>query len=64
MKFPEFPGICFTKIKPLHMSENSVFNLLDRIDVSQSSVADRLPGKLLQYLEEKTPGVDFIFHIH
>ena len=55
--FPQFP-----KIKPLHISENSVFMLLDRIDVSKSSGPDRLPGRLLQSLaKELTPVVHFIF---
>ena len=35
--FPQLPGIQFPKIKPLHISENGVFMLLDRIDVSKSS---------------------------
>ena len=41
------PGTQFPKIKPLHISENGVFMLLDRIDVSKSSEPDKLPGRLL-----------------
>ena len=52
----------FPKIKPLHISENGVFMLLDRIDVSKSSGPDKLPGRLLQSLaKEITPVVHFIF---
>ena len=44
------------KKKPLHISENGVFMLLDRIDVSKSSGPDKLPGRLLQSLaKEITP---------
>ena len=32
--FPQLPGTKFPKIKPLHISENGVFMLLDRIDQS------------------------------
>ena len=46
--FPQLPGTQFLKIKPLHISENCVFMLLDRIDVSRSSGPDKLPGRLLQ----------------
>ena len=42
--FPQLPGTQFPKIKPLHISENDVFMLLDRIDVSKSSGSDKLPG--------------------
>ena len=50
------------KIKPLHISENCVFMLLDRIDVSKSSGPDKLPGGLLQCLtKEITPVVHYIF---
>ena len=50
------------QIKPLHISENCVFMLLDRIDVSKSSGPGKLPGKLLQSLaKESTPVVHFIF---
>ena len=38
--FPQLPGTQFPKIKPLHISENGVFMLLDRIDVSNSSGPD------------------------
>ena len=31
--FPQLPGTQFPKIKPLHISDNGVFMLLDRIDV-------------------------------
>ena len=56
------PGTQFLKIKPLHISENGVFVLLDRIDVSKSSGPDKLPGRLLQSLaKEITPVVHFIF---
>ena len=59
--FPQLPGTQFPKIKPLHISENGVFMLLDRIDVSKSSGPDRLPGRLLQSLaKELTPIVHFI----
>ena len=44
--FPQLPGTQFSKIKPLHISENGVFMLLDRIDVSKSSGPDKLPGKI------------------
>ena len=60
--FPQLPGTQFPKIKPLHISENGVFMLLDRIDVSKSSGPDKLPGRLLQSLaKEITPVVHFIF---
>ena len=60
--FPQLPGTQFHKIKPLHISENGVFMLLDRIDVSKSSGPDKLPGRLLQSLaKEITPVVHFIF---
>ena len=52
----------YTIIKPLHIYENGVFMLLDRIDVSKSSGPDKLPGRLLQSLaKEITPVVHFIF---
>ena len=58
--FPQLPGTQFPKIKPLHISENGVFMLLDRIDVSKSSGPDKLPGRLLQSLAKKiTPVVHF-----
>ena len=60
--FPQLPGTQFPQIKPLHISENGVFMLLDRIDVSKSSGPDKLPGRLLQSLaKEITPVVHFIF---
>ena len=60
--FPQLPGTQFPKIKPLHISENGVFMLVDRIDVSKSSGPDKLPGKLLQSLaKEITSVVHFIF---
>ena len=60
--FPQLPGTQFPKIKPLHISGNGVFMLLDRIDVSKSSGPDKLPGRLLQSLaKEITPVVHFIF---
>ena len=60
--FPQLPGTQFPKIKHLHISENGVFMLLDRIDVSKSSGPDKLPGRLLQSLaKEITPIVHFIF---
>ena len=60
--FPQLPGTQFPKIKPLHISENGVFMLLDRIDVSKSSGPDKLPGRLLQSLaKEITPVVHFVF---
>ena len=56
------PGTKCPKIKPLHISENGVFMLLDRIDVSKSYEPDKLPGRLLQSLaKEITPVVHFIF---
>ena len=60
--FPQLPGTQFPKIKPLHISENGVFMLLDRIDVSKSSGPDKHPGRLLQSLaKEITSVVHFIF---
>ena len=60
--FPQLLGTQFPKIKPLHISENGSFMLLDRIDVSTSSGPDKLPGSLLQSLaKEITPVVHFIF---
>ena len=60
--FPQLPGTQFHKIKPLHISENGIFMLLDRIYVSKSSGPDKLLGKLLQSLaKEITPVVHFIF---
>ena len=60
--FPQLPGTQFPIIKPLHNSENCVFMLLDRIDVSKSSGPDKLLGILLQSLaKEITPVVQFIF---
>ena len=59
--FPQLQGTQFPKIKPLHISENGVFMLLDRIDVSKSSGPEKLPGRLLQSLaKEITPVVHFI----
>ena len=40
---PHLPGTQFPKIKPLHISENCVFMLLDRINVSKSSGPDKFP---------------------
>ena len=60
--FPQLSSTQFPKIKPLHISENGVFILLDRIDVSKSSGPDKLPGRLLQSLaKEITLVVHFIF---
>ena len=60
--FPQLLGTQFPKIKPLHISENGVFMLLDRIDVSKSSGPDKLPERLLQSLaKEITPILHFIF---
>ena len=60
--FSQLPGTQCPQIKPLHISENCVFMLLDRIDVSKSSGPDKLPGRLLQSLaKEITPVVHFIF---
>ena len=60
--FPQSPGTQCPKINPLHISENCVFMLLDRIDVSKSSGPDKLPGRLLQSLaKEITPVIHFIF---
>ena len=56
------PSTRFPRIKPLHISENGVSMLLDRIDVSDSSGPDKPPGRLLQSLaKELTPVVHFIF---
>ena len=58
--FPQLPDTQFPKIKPLHIYENGVFMLLDRIDVSKSSGPDKPPGRLLQSLAmEITPIVHF-----
>ena len=47
---------------PPYISENGVFMLLDRIDISKSCGPDKLPGSLLQSLaKEITPVVHFIF---
>ena len=60
--FPQLLGTQFHKIKPLHIYENGVFMLLDRIDVPKSYGPDKLPGRLLQSLaKEITPVVHFIF---
>ena len=60
--FPQLPGTQCPKIKPLHISENSVFMLLGRIDVSKSSGPVKLPGRLLQGVaKEITPVVHYIF---
>ena len=48
--FLQLPATQFPKIKPLHISENCIFMLLDRIDVSKSSGPDKHPGGLLQSL--------------
>ena len=55
--FPQLPGTQCPKIKPLHISENGVFMLLNK-----SSGPDKLPGRLLQCLaKEITPVVHFIY---
>ena len=60
--FPQLPGTQCPKIKPLYISENGVFMLLDRIDVSKSSGPDKLPERLVQsQAKEITPVVHFIF---
>ena len=60
--FPQLPGTQSPKIKPLHISENGVFMLQDRIDVSKSSGPDKLPGRLLPSLAKVIiPVVHFIF---
>ena len=51
--FPRLTGTQFPKIKPLHITENGVFMLLDRIDVSKSSGPNKLPGRLLQSLAKE-----------
>ena len=62
--FPQLPGTQFPKIKLLHISENGVFMLLDRINVSKSSGPDKLPGRLLQSLaKEITPVVHYLYSI-
>ena len=48
--FHQLPGTKSPKSKPLHIYENGVFMLLERIDVSKSSGPDKLPGRLLQNL--------------
>ena len=45
--FAQFPATQFPKIKPLHISENGISILLDRIDVTKSSGLKILPGILL-----------------
>ena len=47
-RFPQLPGTQFPKIKPLHISENGVFMLLDRIDVSKSLCTGELPTEWTQ----------------
>ena len=60
--FPQLPVNQCHKIKPLHISENGVFMLLDRIDVSKSSGPDKLSRRLLQCpAKEITPIVHYIF---
>ena len=60
--YPQLPGTQCLKIKPLHILENGVFMLLDRIDVLKSSGPHKLPGRLLQCLaKEITPVVHCIF---
>ena len=60
--FPQLPGTQCPKINPLYITENGVFMLLDRINVSKSSGPDKLPGRLLQSLDKEiTPVVVFIF---
>ena len=61
--FPQLPGTQFPQIKPLHISENGVIMLLDRIYVLKSTGPANLPGRLLQSLaKEITPVVHFIFN--
>ena len=57
--FPQLPGTQFPKIKPLHISENGVFMLLERIDVSKSSGPDKLPGRLLQSIAKEITPVEY-----
>ena len=60
--FPQLPGTQCPKINPLHITENGVFMLLDKIDVSKSSGPDKIPGRLLQSpAKEIIPVVLFIF---
>ena len=60
--FPQLPGTQFSKVIPLHISENGVFMLIDRIDVSKSSGPDKFPRRLLQSLaKEIALIVHFIF---
>ena len=62
--FPQLPSTQFPKIKPLHISENGVFMLLDRIEVLKSSRPDKLPGRLLQSLaKEITPTPLYLYSI-
>ena len=52
--FPQLLGTQFPKIKPLHISENGVFMLLDKIDVSR--VLFELPcGGTVRKRSVKTP---------
>ena len=60
--FPQLPATQSPQIKPLHISENGVFMLLDRIGVSKSYEPNKLPGRLLQSLDKEiTPVVHCIF---
>ena len=55
--FPSCRVLNAPKIKPLHIFENGVFMLLDRIDVSKSSGPDKLLGRLLQCLAKEITSV-------
>ena len=60
--FPQLPSTQCPKIKPLHIYENGVFMLLDRIEVAKSSGPDKFPGRLLQCIsKEITSVVPYIF---
>ena len=60
--FPHVPGTQFPKLNLYIHSENGVFMLLHRIDVSKSSGLDKLPERLLKSLaKEITPVVNFFF---
>ena len=61
-KIPELPGVTFPSIKDLKITEICVFKLLDKIDVSNASGPDCIPGRILQNLaRELAPVLHFIF---
>ena len=63
-KFSQLSGTHLPNIKPLHIYENCVFMILDRIDVIKSTRPDRHPERLLQGLaKEITPVLHYIFFL-